>query len=55
MANGSEKHALTNRCGPNTTPAWSPDGGRIVFASGRTGNWDLFSNCARMTARISSA
>jgi hypothetical protein len=28
--------------GPNTQPAWSPDGGRIAFVSGRDGNNEIY-------------
>src|SRR3954470_5119996 len=38
---GSGQRQLTTGKGPNATPAWTPDG-RIVFASGRNGNWELY-------------
>jgi TolB protein len=33
---------LTNNPAPDTTPAWSPDGTQIAFASRREQNWDLY-------------
>ncbi len=32
--------------GGNIAPVWSPDGGRIVFASDRDGHWNLFTRSA---------
>src|SRR5262245_31070827 len=33
---------LTNDPAPDRSPAWSPDGTQIVFASRRSDNWDLY-------------
>lgn len=33
---------LTDHPGPDRSPAWSPDGARIAFASRRERNWDLY-------------
>jgi TolB protein len=33
---------LTNDPAPDRSPAWSPDGTQIVFASRRADNWDLY-------------
>ena len=30
----------------DTTPIWSPDGGRIAFTSWRNGDWDLYQKTA---------
>jgi serine/threonine-protein kinase len=39
---GSDKSPLTDN-GTDIRPAWTPDGGSLVFmSSGRSGNWDLF-------------
>jgi len=39
--NGSDKKQLT-RQGNNVTPAWTPDGKRIIFASDRSGTREIF-------------
>ncbi len=38
---GSNKKQLTHR-GNNVTPAWTPDGKRIIFASDRSGTREIF-------------
>jgi Tol biopolymer transport system component len=40
--NGSAQTRLTNNSALDATPAWSPDGGRIVFTSTRNGNLELY-------------
>jgi hypothetical protein len=40
-ADGTGAQPLT-RHGSNIDPSWSPDGSRLVFASNRTGRWQLF-------------
>jgi Tol biopolymer transport system component len=37
---------LTSGTGSNFLPVWSGDGARIVFASNRGGNWDIYSQSA---------
>jgi Tol biopolymer transport system component len=39
---GSGGKRLTDSPGLDAFPAWSPDGERIVFASSRVGNWELY-------------
>src|SRR6266446_2766813 len=38
---GSNRKQLTHR-GNNVTPAWTPDGKRIIFASDRSGTREIF-------------
>ncbi len=33
---------LTNQPGFDVSPAWSPDGARVAFASDRGGSWDIY-------------
>ncbi len=37
---------LTSGNGSNLLPCWSPDGSRIIFASNRGGDWDIYSQPA---------
>lgn len=39
---GGDPVRLTDHPGEDRSPAWSPDGTRIAFASHRNGNWDLY-------------
>lgn len=39
---GSGRHAITSRNAVSVMPAWSPDSTRIVFASNKTGIYELF-------------
>ena len=41
-SNGGKATQLTTHPAHDTRPVWSPDGNRIVFASDRNGNFDLF-------------
>ncbi len=40
--NASQEKRLTDSPGLDIFPAWSPDGARIAFTSGRDGNWELY-------------
>jgi Tol biopolymer transport system component len=41
-ADGSGVTRLTNNQANDLFPAWSPDGARLAFASGRDGNWEIY-------------
>jgi TolB protein len=41
-ADGSNQTRLTYDLGADNSPSWSPDGTRIVFASNRGGEMDLW-------------
>ena len=41
-ANGRNPRRLTNHQRDDQHPSWSPDGGRIVFASSRNGNREIY-------------
>ena len=41
-ADGSGQTNLTNHIGDDLYPDWSPDGEWVVFASNRTGNYEIF-------------
>ena len=41
-ADGSGAVPLTSSAGGNRYPKWSPDGSRIVFASTRDGNFEVY-------------
>jgi Tol biopolymer transport system component len=42
QADGSGQRRLTNHPGRDASPAWSPDGHRIAFASERDGNREIY-------------
>jgi Tol biopolymer transport system component/LysM repeat protein len=39
---GSQVRRLTDAHGPDTLPAWTPDGRHIVFRSARSGTWGIY-------------
>jgi len=39
---GSQVRRLTDAHGPDTLPAWTPDGRHIVFRSARSGAWGIY-------------
>ncbi len=41
-ADGTERTNLTEHPANDFTPAWSPDGEKIAFASSRAGNVEIF-------------
>ncbi|MEE8575969.1 MAG: DPP IV N-terminal domain-containing protein, partial [candidate division Zixibacteria bacterium] len=41
-ADGTEQTRLTNNTSSDGSPSWSPDGGKIAFASRRDGNWEIY-------------
>ena len=41
-ADGSGVSRLTTNPAVDAFPAWSPDGRRIAFASGRDGNFEIY-------------
>jgi serine/threonine protein kinase len=41
-SNGSEQRPLTNDLARDRTPYWSPDGSRILFASNRSGKYEIW-------------
>lgn len=54
-ADGSNQTRLTDNLSFDTAPSWSPDGTKIVFVSGRDGNYEIYmmnadaSNQTRLT------
>lgn len=52
---GTTSRRLTTHSAKDSSPAWSPDGNRLVFQSNRDGNWNLYainidgSNLTRLT------
>ena len=41
-ADGTGQTRLTVNTADDFSPAWSPDGGKIAFVSGRDGNFDIY-------------
>jgi WD40-like Beta Propeller Repeat len=41
-ANGTGLVRLTTNTASDAQPAWSPDGGKIAFATTRDGNWEIY-------------
>ena len=41
-ADGSGQTQLTNHSSVDSDPAWSPDGAKIAFWSGRAGNDEIY-------------
>jgi dipeptidyl aminopeptidase/acylaminoacyl peptidase len=41
---GTELNRLTNNPRSDRTPAWSPDGTKIAFASSRSGNFEIYAD-----------
>ena len=54
-ANGGKATQLTTHPAHDTRPVWSPDGSKIVFASDRNGNFDIYNNGAALTGVTNTA
>ena len=50
-ADGSAVNRLTDDPASDRTPAWSPDGERIAFASDRDGTYDIYAMNADTSGR----
>jgi len=52
--NGQNQQPLVQNFGELASPAWSPDGARLVFASQNDGDWELYtvSLASRFIARL---
>jgi len=40
-ADGAGAKRMTNSAGNNESPTWSPDSRHVMFASSRSGRWEL--------------